>query len=51
MLLTPSSTVVGITAIPSVVFYVSSDKKDISVLYVMAIDVNFNDSTSNRMSF
>ena len=50
-MLTCSSIVVGIVALPSVVFHVSSVKKDISILYVMARDLNFNDSMSNIISF
>ena len=50
-MLTPSSIVVGIMATPSVVFYVSNDKKDVSILYIMAIDLNFNDSMSNIIFF
>lgn len=50
MLLTTPS-IVGITAIANVVFYVSNDKKDIFILYIMAIDLNFSDSMSNIISF
>jgi len=46
-----SSSIVGITGLPSVVFYVSSVKKDISILYIMARDLNFNDSMSKIISF
>lgn len=48
-LTTPS--IVGITAIANIVFYVSDDKKDISILYIMAIGLNFSDSMSNIISF
>lgn len=50
MLLTTPS-IVGITAIANVVFYVSNDKKDIFILYITAIDLNFSDSMSNIISF
>lgn len=50
MLLTTPS-IVGITAIANVVFYVSNDKKDIFILYITAIDLNFSDSMSNVISF
>lgn len=39
-------------ASPSVVFYVSNDKKDVCILYIMAIEnLNFNDSMSNIIFF
>lgn len=32
-------------------FYMSNDKKDISILYFIAIDLNFRDSMSNVIYF